>query len=188
MAPALCGPTSSTPKRSTLAMVPPPALTVLMSIIGTAMSRPSILPRLEKIGRPSLISATSQDVPPMSKVMMLGNPVMAQAAAPPGDAGGRPGQHRGDGGACRGRKRRHAAVRLHDVFLPGGDAGAGQAAIEALDIACQDRLQVGVDDRRAQPVVLADLRQDFAGQRNIATRHFLTRNFTDARLVLGMKK
>ncbi len=27
-------------------MVPPPALTVLMSIIGTAMSRPSILPRL----------------------------------------------------------------------------------------------------------------------------------------------
>src|ERR1700730_13066005 len=61
-------------------MVPPPALTVLMSIIGTAMSRPSILPRLEKIGRPSLITATSQDVPPMSKVMMLGKPGMAQAA------------------------------------------------------------------------------------------------------------
>ena len=63
-------------------MVPPPALTVLMSIIGTAMSRPSILPRLEKIGWPSLISATSQDVPPMSKVMMLAMPVMAQAATP----------------------------------------------------------------------------------------------------------
>ena len=48
-------------------------ITVLMSIIGTARSRPSILPRLVKIGAPSLISATSQEVPPMSKVMMLEN-------------------------------------------------------------------------------------------------------------------
>ena len=69
----------STPKRSTLAMVPPPALTVLMSIIGTARSRPSILPRLATEGSPSLISATSQEVPPMSKVMMFWKPVIRQA-------------------------------------------------------------------------------------------------------------
>ena len=52
-------------------MVPPPALTVLMSIMGSARSRPSILPRLAMNGSPSRISATSQEVPPMSKVMMF---------------------------------------------------------------------------------------------------------------------
>src|SRR3984885_14466267 len=149
MAPALCGPTSSTPKRSTLAMVPPPALTVLMSIIGTARSRPSILPRLVKIGAPSLISATSHEVPPMSKVMMLGSPVMRLAATP-------------------------AATPPAGPDRTG--VTAGRAASGNGDVMRQDWLQVGVDHRRRQPVVLADLRQDFRRQRDIAARQFLMRD------------
>ena len=79
MAPALWGPTTNSPKRSTWASVPPPALTVLMSIMGRATSRPSTLPRLEMEGSPSLMSATSQEVPPMSKVMRFCTPVVRQA-------------------------------------------------------------------------------------------------------------
>ena len=169
-------------------MVPPPALTVLMSIIGTARSRPSILPRLATIGSPSLISATSQEVPPMSKVMMLPKPGHAAGIGARGDAAGRAGQHRGHR-VARGRgEGRHAAVRLHDVFLPRRDAGLGQPAVELGDVAREDRLQIGVDDRRAQPVVLADLRHDLGGERDAAARHFLARDLAHARFVLGMQE
>jgi len=37
------------------------------------------LPRLAIVGSPSRISATSQEVPPMSKVMMFSQPVMRHA-------------------------------------------------------------------------------------------------------------
>ena len=156
-------------------MVPPPALTVLMSIIGTARSRPSILPRLATNGSPSLISATSQDVPPMSKVMMFWKPRHAARIGARGHAAGRPRQHGRHRLARGGGEGRHAAVRLHDVFLPRGEAGLVQAAVELRDVARQDRLQVGVDDGRAQPVVLADLRHDVGRQRDAAVRHLLER-------------
>ena len=67
-----------------------------------------------------------------------------------GDAAGRPGQHRRHRFARGVGECRHAAVRLHDVFLPRGDAGAGEAAIEVGDVTREDRLQIGVDDRRAR--------------------------------------
>ena len=66
-----------------------------------------------------------------------------------GDAAGRAGQHGGHGLARGGGERRHAAVRLHDVFLPRREAGLVEAALELRDVARQDRLQVGVDDGRA---------------------------------------
>ena len=117
------------PKRSTRASVPPPALTVLMSIIGSAMSRPSILPRLCTEGSPSLISATSQDVPPMSKVMRFLSPVVRQvctlAVIPP--AG--PESTVATAFFALAAKRRHAAVRLHDVFLRRLHAGLRPGAI-----------------------------------------------------------
>ena len=74
-------------------MVPPPALTVLISIIGTAMSWPSILPRLASAGSPSRISATSQDVPPMSKVMRLRDAERAARRDARRHAAGRSRQH-----------------------------------------------------------------------------------------------
>ncbi len=154
-------------------MVPPPALTVLMSSIGTARSRPSILPRPAISGAPPRISATSHEVPPMSKVMRSGEPVCRRHMHPGGHAARRPRQHGGDGALGGGGEGRHAAVRLHDVGLPGGDAGGGEAPLQPRDVARQDRLQVGVDDGRAQPVVLADLRQHLAGERHAAGRHLL---------------
>src|SRR3954464_9110761 len=119
MAPALSGPTCSTPKRSTRAIVPPPALTVLMSIIGTAMSRPSTLPRLATNGSPSLISATAQEVPPNPKGRM-GAP--AGEGVDVGKAGR--GAGIGAGGAAAGRSRQHGGHRL-----AGGGGKGGHAAV-----------------------------------------------------------
>ena len=114
------GPTLSTPKRSTLAMVPPPALTVLMSIIGTARSRPSILPRLA-IER---LAVLDQRHVAGGAAHVEGDDVLeaghAAGIGAGGDAAGRAGQHGGDGLARGGGEGRHAAVRLHDVFLPRG--------------------------------------------------------------------
>ncbi len=101
---------------------------------------------------------------------------------------GRPRKHGGDGAARGGRERRHAAVRLHDVFLPRGDARLGQAPIELTDVAREDRLQIGVDDGRAQPIVLADLRQHLGRERDAAARHFLDDDLAHAGFVLRMEK
>ena len=56
------------------------------------------------------------------------------------------------------------------------------------DIARKDRLQVGVDDRRAQSVIFADLRQHLRRQRDAAVRHFLEHDLAHARFMRGMKK
>ena len=95
----------------------------------------------------------------MSKVMRFCKPVMRQACTPAVTPPAGPDSTVVTAVARGGRERRHAAVRLHDVFLLRGDAGVAQAAVELRDVARQDRLQIGVDDRRAQPVVFADLRQ-----------------------------
>src|SRR5262249_55073990 len=58
-----------------------------------------------------------------------------------GDAARGAGQHGGDRAARGGRESRHAAVRLHDVFLRGCDVDAGKSTVEPGDIARQDRLQ-----------------------------------------------
>jgi hypothetical protein len=63
-------------------MVPPPADTVLMSIMGSAMTRPSMVTRLANDGWASLISATSHEVPPMSKVMRSRWPVSRAMVTP----------------------------------------------------------------------------------------------------------
>ena len=179
---------ASTPKRSTVAMVPPPALTVLMSSIGTARSRPSILPRLDSSGSPSLISATSQEVPPMSKVMMLADPLMRQASTPAVTPPAGP-----DSTVVTARRAAAANVAMPPFdcmmyFCRVRDAGAGEALVELRDIARQDRLQVGVDDGRAQPIILADLRQHLGRERDAAAGHFLEHDLAHARLVLGMQE
>ena len=78
-APALSGPTWSAPTESMRAMVPPPALTVWMSSMGRLMGRWLMRPWVVTTGRPWWISATSQLVPPMSKVMMLSMPTLPLA-------------------------------------------------------------------------------------------------------------
>ena len=169
-------------------MVPPPALTVLISIIGTAMSWPSILPRPDTNGWPSRISATSQEVPPMSKVMMSEIPSARRCRDACGHAAGRARQHRRRRPARRRCEGRHAAIGLHDVFLRRRDAGGGEPAVEIGDIALEDRLQIGVDDGGAQPIVLADLRQHLRRQRNAAFRQFLGDDGADALLMLRIEE
>ncbi len=60
--------------------------------------------------------------------------------------------------------------------------------VEPGDIAGQDRLQTGVDDRGAEPVVLADLRQHLRRQRHAAVGDFLLDDLAHARFVPGMQE
>ena len=105
-----------------------------------------------------------------------------------GDAAGRSGKHRGNGLFRRRLEGRHAAVRLHDVFLRGHDAGCFQPPVEIGNVACENRLEVSIDDRRREPVILADLRDDLARQRHAATRDFFLDDLSRALLVLGREK
>ena len=58
--------------------------------------------------------------------------------------------------------KRPAIFVVHDVFLARPDTAGGETAIEFTDVARENRLQIRVDDRGAQPVVLTDLRQHLA--------------------------
>src|SRR5205807_8875825 len=68
------------------------------------------------------------------------------------------------------------------------DAGLAKAAIELRDVALEGRLEIGVYDGRAQPVVLADLRQHLGRERDAAIGYSLEHDLTHARFVLRMQK
>ena len=171
------GPTCKPPTASMRAIVPPPALTVWMSSIGSAIGRMFIFPCVVITGFPWWISATSQLVPPMSKVMMLLMPTRSQvpidAMTPP--AG--PERTVATGFSRRAFERRYAAVGLHDVELRGRHAHLAHAVFETAQVIRHDRLDITVDYGRAQPIELADLRQDFVGEREPRFGKFLRRRF-----------
>ena len=64
-------------------MLPPPAPTVWMSSIGSRTGRPATSRSVDRPGRPSRISETSQLVPPMSKATASPAPIPTAAATPP---------------------------------------------------------------------------------------------------------
>ena len=104
------------------------------------------------------------------------------------DPAGGAGEHGGDGSARGGCEGGHPAVRLHHVFLSRSDPGVGKPVLEPGDIERENGLQIGVDDGRAQPIILSDLRQHLARQRHAAIRHLLQNDLAHPPLVLGAKK
>src|SRR5216683_493391 len=87
-APADPGPTRNAPPVSNQAMLPPPAPTVLISIMGSLTGWPPILPSVVWAIIPST-RATSVDVPPISRVMACLKPeAPATNAAPTTPAAG----------------------------------------------------------------------------------------------------
>ncbi len=70
------------PPSSTRAIEPPPAPIVWMSIIGSAMRHRSTMPSVITSGWPSLTSAASKLVPPMSIVMQSRTPCGASCQRP----------------------------------------------------------------------------------------------------------
>ena len=64
-------------------MLPPPAPIALTSTIGTRTGKPSMRPSERTRGSPSLTSAMSQLVPPMSTLMRFLVPTALPTAQPP---------------------------------------------------------------------------------------------------------
>ena len=73
----------------------------------------------------------------------------------------------------RGRERHHAAVRLHQEALLGGEAEVVEAAVEMADIVHHHRFEIGVEQRGGQPRPFADARQHLAGERDMHAGPFL---------------
>ena len=117
-----------------------------------------------------------------------GDEVLHPRGAAGVDAGGNAAcgarKHGGDGLFRCGLEGRHAAVGLHDVFLRRGDACPLQAGVEIVDIARQNGLQIGVDDRGREPIIFADLRHDLAGERHAATGNLFGQNLAHALFML----
>ena len=77
------GPTWSRPPSSTRAIEPPPAPIVWMSIVGSASRQRSTTPSvIDRAARPSVTSATSKLVPPMSIVRQSRSPAAASCQSP----------------------------------------------------------------------------------------------------------
>ena len=83
-----------------------------------------------------------------------------------GDPAGRSRQHGPRRQPSGLGDRRDAAMRLDDQGRP-LIAGLGEPGFEPRQIARQHRADIGVDNRRRDPLELLDLRQDLAGQRDI---------------------
>src|SRR5262252_5789223 len=82
-APALCGPSASAPPASIQAMVPPPALTSLMSITGIRSGRPSTWYSSVARTRPRSTIAHLAVVPPMSNEITWSAPRICARLAQP---------------------------------------------------------------------------------------------------------
>ena len=87
-----------------------------------------------------------------------------------GDAAGRAGEHAARCQPHRLGNGRNAAVRLDDQHRR-AQACLAQPRLEAGQVALQRRPDVGVDDSRAEAIVLLDLRQHLRGERDIDAGH-----------------
>ena len=79
------------------------------------------------------------------------------------DAAGWTGEDGGHRLLSRPFERRYTAVGLHDVELRCRNTHLAHAVFQTVQVTCHHRLDIGVDDRGAQPIKLANLRQDFIG-------------------------
>jgi hypothetical protein len=84
----------------------------------------------------------------------------------PGNAAGRPRQHRARRQPPGFADWRHPAMRLHDQDRT-AIARLGKAPVEQHQIACQRGSDIGVDDRRRDPLEPLDLRQHLGRQRHL---------------------
>jgi hypothetical protein len=71
------------PSGETQAIEPPPVPTVITSTIGTFTAKRPTDPSVVRLGRPSLITATSVDVPPPSRVITRSKPACPATSAAP---------------------------------------------------------------------------------------------------------
>ncbi len=133
----------------------------------TARSRSRPRTRWSATGAPPSMTLALAVVPPMSRQMRSRTPGCLAQPDAGDDPAGRPGLD--DLGRLPGRPRgRHqAAARLHHLE-PVDPGDPAQVRRELEQVARHDRADVGVDDGRARPLVLADDRQQVDRQRGVA--------------------
>ena len=108
----------------------------------------------------------------MSKVIRFVQPGQPRHRQRPDHARTRPGEHRAHRVPLRRLERDDPAVALRDVRRH-RDAERGQLRAQVGEIARHHRPEVGVDHRRAQPLVLAELRQDLVRDAGVGLRELL---------------
>ncbi len=143
-------------------MLPPPAPTVVMSIIGTLSGNPAILYSRVTPGRPSVTRHTSVLVPPISKVIVLRKPASSAAVVAPTTPAA--GPDRIIFAAWRRIAWAGMVPPLACTMVTGPrKSRCAQPVLEAGQVAVHDGLRVGADDGCAGALVLAKLRQDVGG-------------------------
>ena len=114
MRPALCGPTRRSPPASIQAIEPPPAPIVRMSTIGAFAGMPNSISKSSlRVNSPASIRLTSQEVPPMSSVMIRSEPASAREVPAAEDAADRARDEVVHRAIRRGVAGDDAAVGLH---------------------------------------------------------------------------
>ena len=181
-------------------MLPPPAPTSAMSIVGIRRSSPA--PRISRLPaeiepptsysrpremEPFSISDALAVVPPMSKAIAFSIPSRLRHAERRDDARRRPRLEREDGTQLRVVGGHHAARRLHDRERCVLQPDPVEAGADAVDVRRHQRTHVGVDHRRRRALVLALLAQDLARERDRRLGKLLGEDLADALLVLGVE-
>ena len=181
-------------------MLPPPAPTSAMSIVGIRRSSPA--PRISRLPAeiepptsysrpremaPFSISDALAVVPPMSKAIAFSIPSRLRHAERRDDACRRPRLEREHGPQLRVVGGHHAAGRLHDRERCALQPDPVEAGADAVDVRRHQRPHVGVDHRRRRALVLALLAQDLARERDRRLGELLREDLADALLVLGVE-
>ena len=101
------------------------------------------------------------------------------------NAAGRTREHAAGRQPHRFRNGRNAAMRLDDQQWR-AQPRLAQPRLETREIALEHRPDIGVDDGRADPIVLLDLRQDLRRERHIDARHGGSQGFSGCALMGGI--
>ena len=132
---------------------------------GSRQARPAIDDQRDVGARPAHVER--------DQVALVYQPRGIDAA---GDTARRSREHGTGGEPARLVDRSNPAMRLDDQSRP-GVAGLHEAPFELLKIARQGRADIGVDDRRRNPLELLDLRQHRRRQRDINSGQRLAQDF-----------
>ena len=99
---------------------------------------------------------------------------------------GRPRQGRSHRQRLCGIDRHHAAIRLHDQNFCGRAFGF-QPVLEPRQIACHDRLEIGVQAGRGTALEFANFRQDFGRHADMLVRPCFAQDCGGTRLVIAIR-
>ena len=164
-APADRGPTRSAPPASRQAIDPPPAPTVWMSTIGSAIGRPAI-------SRPGALAhaAALDDAHVAGRAAHVEAQEVRLAARLPDErrrrrAARRAREDRQDRVARRRVRVDQAAAGLHDLGVR--EAARRRALAQTAQVGAQQRGERGIDLRRRGPLVLAERADDLVRERDV---------------------